>query len=49
MRLIRVAVVLMAVWGGLAGCNSEGGDSGGWFGFRNLGKRADSSVANRAR
>jgi hypothetical protein len=25
MRLIRVAVVLVAVWGGLAGCNSEGG------------------------
>jgi len=50
MRLLRVAVVLAVVLGGVAGCNSDsGGESSGWFGFRNLGKRADSSLVNRAR
>jgi hypothetical protein len=49
MRLLRVAVVLVVVLGGLTGCNSDSGDSRGWFGFRNLGKRADSSLANRVR
>lgn len=49
MRLFRVVVMLGAMLAGLAGCNSDGGDGSGWFGFRNLGKRGDSSVANRAR
>ncbi len=49
MKLIRVAVVLVTVLIGVAGCNSDGGESGGSFGFRNLGKRGDSSLSNGAR
>jgi hypothetical protein len=48
MTLVRVLVV-MGLLAGLAGCNSDGGGSGGGSAFRNLGKRADSSLAGRAR
>ena len=49
MRRIRVAVMLVVVLVGLAACNSDGGESGGSLGFRNLGKRGDSSLADRGR